>query len=176
MSRSVIQKNPTKPPRICADWLILAIYEVVHRSPIRIKEIVYRLNNEYDMPIAQRSLERMTVRPCKVKGSDHLCMHPTFYVPLTKAAENTYLFDEFERQIGRTVPVVAKPAQGPIEMICLDMLSQAGTLVTEATEALKQAPLSKPVLKDLRPHISDMRQNLDTMDQAVSFVLSGRVA
>lgn len=156
----------------CPAWLIDAVHDVLYRSPIRLKEIVYRLNEEMYIHVAESTLISYCTKPTRAA---HRCLPGRLIIPLTKASENTHLIDEQERQIGREIPRSLRPVTETIEASCLDLLIQAGILSTEAARKLKQG-LNPQVLIDLKPHVNDMRQQLDAFDGAAGHVIYGRLA
>lgn len=177
MARSRDPENSIRHHPTCSEWRIDAIYQVIHRSQVSIKEIAYRLTNDYNLPISIKSLQRFAMHGCRYpqEPNGHLCMHSQWEIPLQKAAENFAILDEMERQAGRGIPPARLPIIGDVTSHCNAVERHASELIIECTKAREQG-LDPQALKNLRVAMSTMRRHMDLMDGSSGMVIYGRLA
>lgn len=160
MSSPMLDDESDKTRCFCPDWLIDAIYETVHRSPVRAKVMAERLHRSVDL------LYKWATEPGN-PSLQHRCMPLKFLHPLCQAAENTYLLDVHERQAGRTIPEAIAPYHGPLAPLAHELMAQLAEGLALLTEAQVHGDLTAAGISAKLPALRVLRRQLDQVESAV---------
>lgn len=160
MSSILRDDEPGKARCFCPEWLIDAVYETVHRSPVRVKVIAARLNLSTD------AIWQWGTTPDN-PSMKHRCIHLRWVIPLCQAAENTYLMDAMERQLGRAVPQELAPYDGPVETLGLELTAQLAEALYLLNQAHAHGGLTAAELVAKVPLLRIIRRSIDQVERAI---------
>jgi len=144
----------------CPPWLIDAIYDVVHRSPVRVRDLVPRLTAATGQPVSEDMLYMWATSPRNRSGK-HRCMPLRWLVPLTEAAENFALVDALERHLGRRVPTLLEVGEDSLEHLGFQAVVKMGEAIMHNTEHLADGTFTAGELRDLVPLMEHLRRTID---------------
>jgi regulatory protein CII len=145
---------------ICREWLFDALYDTVHRSPVKAKVIAERLH------VSTQLLYSWATDPSNKSGG-HRCMDLKWLLPLSTAAENFLLLDELERQAGRQVPATQEHYEGSLETLAMETGSRMATVLSQINAAMIDAKFCAQDAQKMLPLLRRLRLGIDLFEAQV---------